>query len=81
MSTKSHKNTVKPSQTKVDKVISFLQRKTGATVSEIAKVTGWQTRSVQGFMSGTLKKKRGLTITSTKEENKDRRYYIVEKTP
>jgi hypothetical protein len=28
-------------------------------------------------MSGTLKKKQGLEITSSKEENKDRRYRIA----
>ena len=66
-------------KTKGEKVITLLQRKTGASISELAKATGWQTHSVQGFMSGNLKKKRGLSITSTKEENKDRRYFIAER--
>lgn len=75
------KNPLKPSkpsaQTKTDKILKLLQRNTGATLAELAKATAWQKHSLQGFMSGTLKKKRGLKITSTKEEDKDRRYQIA----
>ena len=62
--------------TKGNKILKLLQRNTGASVAEMAKATGWQRHSVQGFMSGTLKKKRSLEIKSPKEENKDRRYFI-----
>jgi predicted transcriptional regulator len=65
-----------PAQNKADRIIALLQRNTGATVADLAKATGWQRHSVRGFMSGTLKKNRGLEITSTKEENKDRRYQL-----
>ena len=65
-------------QTKTDKIIGLLQRKTGASIAELAKATGWQRHSVHGFVSGALKKKRNLSITNSKEENKDRRYFIVE---
>ena len=74
------KNIQKPikskSRTKADKMIALLQRNMGATIPELAKATGWQKHSVRGFMSGSLKNKQGFTITSTKEEGKDRRYVI-----
>ena len=74
------KNIQKPikskSRTKADKMIALLQRSTGATITELAKATGWQKHSVRGFMSGSLKKKQGFQITSTKEDDKDRRYVI-----
>ena len=78
MSNPSQKANKPKPHTKGERVISLLQRKAGASICELAKATGWQNHSVQGFMSGTLKKKRGLSITSTKEENKDRRYSIAE---
>ena len=78
MSNQSQKVSKRARHTKSEKVMSLLQRKTGASMNELAKATGWQNHSVQGFMSGTLKKKRGLSITSTKAENKDRRYLIAE---
>src|SRR5580704_11113336 len=40
----------------------------GATVDEVASVTGWQRHTVRGVFSGTLKKKLGLTLASAKEE-------------
>jgi hypothetical protein len=40
------------------------------------KVTGWQPHSVRGFLSGTVGKKMGLTVTSTKGEDGERSYSI-----
>jgi hypothetical protein len=40
----------------------------GATVDEVAGTTGWQRHTVRGVLSGTLKKKLGLTLASAKEE-------------
>ena len=54
--------------TKQDAVIAMLRRPEGATIDEVASVTGWQRHTVRGVFSGTLKKKLGLTIGSTKEE-------------
>jgi hypothetical protein len=53
---------------KQDDVIAMLRRPEGATVDEVATVTGWQRHTVRGVFSGTLKKKLGLTLTSAKEE-------------
>jgi len=53
---------------KQDEVIAMLRRPEGATVDEVASVTGWQHHTVRGVFSGTLKKKLGLTIASAKEE-------------
>ncbi len=40
------------------------------------KVTGWQAHSVRGFLSGTVAKKMGLEVTSTKGEDGDRSYSV-----
>ena len=54
--------------TKQSILINLLQSSAGATVGELAVATGWQKHSVHGVMSGVLKKKLGLAITSSKEE-------------
>jgi hypothetical protein len=38
---------------------------------------GWQAHSVRGFLSGTLKKKLGLEVTSSKAADGERRYGIA----
>ena len=45
-------------------ILQLLNRENGATVMELAAAAAWQEHSVRGFMSGTLKKKRGLDVTS-----------------
>jgi hypothetical protein len=49
----------------------------GATVDQISASIGWQAHSVRGAMSGTLKKKQGLTITSDKAQDGQRVYRIA----
>lgn len=56
------------SHTKQGIMINLLQGSKGATVDEMVEATGWQRHSVQGVMSGVLKKKLGLTISSEKEQ-------------
>src|ERR1700719_1336623 len=53
---------------KQDVVIAMLRLPEGATIDEVASVTGWQRHTVRGVFSGTLKKKLGLTLGSAKEE-------------
>lgn len=57
-------------------VVKLLQRKKGASIAELMEASGWQAHSVRGFLSGTLKKKRGMPIASQKDENGSRRYRI-----
>jgi hypothetical protein len=62
---------------KQDVVIAMLRQPEGATVDEVASVTGWQRHTVRGVFSGTLKKKLRLTVASAKEE-RGRVYRIAE---
>lgn len=57
-------------------VIGLLQRPEGATIAQIVEVTSWQQHTVRGTLAGTLKKRLGLTITSTKETGGQRVYRI-----
>ena len=52
---------------KLANMIALLRRKEGATLEQMMKATDWQSHSVRGAMSGALKKKRGLNVTSSKE--------------
>jgi hypothetical protein len=61
---------------KAAKVLDLLKRTDGATLKELMKATGWQAHSVRGFISGTLGKKMGLKVTSTKDEGGERTYSI-----
>jgi hypothetical protein len=40
------------------------------------KATGWQAHSVRGFLSGTIHKKLGLTVNSTKVADGERTYTV-----
>ena len=53
------------------------ERPGGATLKAIMKATGWQPHSVRGFLSGTIRKKMNLEVTSTKGENGERTYTIA----
>ena len=43
-------------ETKIDKVISLLKRKQGATLDEMVKVTGWLPHTTRAAMTGLKKK-------------------------
>jgi hypothetical protein len=45
--------------------------------NNIMKATDWQAHSVRGFISGTLGKKMGLKIESTKREDGERVYSLA----
>ncbi len=59
-------------------VLALLCRPEGATLANIMKATDWQAHSVRGFLSGSIAKKMGLTIESSKNEAGDRTYRIAQ---
>jgi hypothetical protein len=62
--------------TKQAMLIAMLRTEGGATIEEIVAATGWLPHTVRGAMSGALKKKLGLTITSEKVDGRARCYRI-----
>jgi len=61
---------------KAAKVLDLLKRPNGATAKELGRATGWQPHSIRGFLSGTVSKKLGLAVISTKSEDGERSYSI-----
>jgi Protein of unknown function (DUF3489) len=63
---------------KTSRVIELLKRKGGVTLKELMNEMGWQSHTTRALMSagGSLAKKHGLTVVSTKGENGDRIYSI-----
>jgi hypothetical protein len=60
---------------KTAQVVAMLQRKNGATLSEIMEKMGWQKHTVRGFMAGAMKKA-GYNVESFKPEGGERTYRI-----
>lgn len=61
---------------KTEQVLDLLKRPGGASLAEIMTLTAWQSHSVRGFISGTLGKKMGLTVESSKREDGERIYSL-----
>ena len=61
---------------KTNTILDLLKRPGGVSAKELMKATGWQPHSVRGFLSGTIGKKMGLTVTSTTSEDGERTYSI-----
>ena len=57
-------------------ILDLLKRPGGATAKELLKATNWQPHSLPGFLSGTVGKKMGLSVTSTKAEDGERSYSV-----
>ena len=64
------------SGTKQEAVIAMLRAEGGATIDEIVAATQWAPHPTRGFLSGALKKKLGLTITSEKVAERGRVYRL-----
>ncbi|MBV0893548.1 DUF3489 domain-containing protein [Paracoccus sp. Z118] len=62
--------------TKQATLIAMLRAPDGATIDQIVAATGWLPHTARGAMSGALKKKLGLTITSDKVDGRGRVYAI-----
>src|SRR5258707_8100308 len=76
-SARARKQAASKPKTKLAQLEAMLRRPDGATVEQISKSLDWQVHSVRGAMSGALKKKQGLTITSEKTDNRRRGYRIA----
>ena len=61
---------------KTAKILDLLKRPDGVTLKELMKGTNWLPHSVRGFLSGTIRKKMGLAVTSTKGEDGERTYSV-----
>lgn len=63
---------------KTSRVIEMLKREGGVTLKEIMAEMGWQSHTTRALMSagGSLTKKHGLMVVSTKNENGERTYSI-----
>src|SRR5688572_24589336 len=75
---KASKPIKETARTKKAIVLEMLRREQGATIDELAKSTGWQNHSIRGFLSGTVTKKMGLRVESSKRETGERTYRITE---
>lgn len=63
------------SKSKLAQVLVLLKRPAGASLEQLMAATGWQAHSVRGVLSGAIKKRMGLNLTSAKEG--DKRIYRV----
>lgn len=63
---------------KTQACLDLLARRNGATLAELMAASGWQAHSVRGFLSGTVKTKLGLVLTSTRDDGGVRHYRIPE---
>jgi hypothetical protein len=57
-------------------LIEMLSHPKGVAIAELEKAIGWQAHSIRGAISGGLKKKLGLNVTSEKVEGRGRVYRI-----
>ena len=62
---------------KSDRILKLLRQKNGATIEALSEATGWQAHSVRGFLSGTVRKKLGLSLVSEAGKDGKRRYRIT----
>ena len=65
-----------PAASKLGTIISLLQRPRGAAIAELAAATSWQQHSIRGAISGALKHKHHLDISSTAVEGRGRVYRL-----
>ena len=64
--------------TKQAALIAMLRAPDGATIEEITAALQWEPHTTRGFLSGTLKKKLGLEVTSEKVAGRGRVYNLPE---
>jgi Protein of unknown function (DUF3489) len=52
--------------TKQERLLTLLSQAEGASIEEMMQATDWQQHSVRGFLAGTVKKKLGFSLTTSK---------------
>jgi hypothetical protein len=62
--------------TKQERLLTLLSQAAGASIEEMMQATDWQQHSVRGFLAGTVKKKLGFSLTTSKAAGDVRRYRI-----
>lgn len=62
--------------TKQATLIAMLRAPEGATIEEIMAATGWLAHTARGALSGALKKKLGLEVTSERDDARGRVYRL-----
>jgi hypothetical protein len=62
--------------TKQERMLTLLCQAEGASIEEMMQATDWQQHSVRGFLAGTVKKKLGFSLASSKSDDGVRRYRI-----
>jgi hypothetical protein len=62
---------------KTEQAIALMKAPGGTTLKTLMDTFKWQAHSVRGFISGTLTKKMGLAVVSTKGEDGQRTYTIA----
>lgn len=73
----SDESTIEGPVTKNAQLLQLLNRPEGASIEDMVQATEWQQHSVRGFLAGTVKKKMGLALMSSKAEGDVRRYRIA----
>jgi hypothetical protein len=62
--------------TKQERMLTLLSQPEGASIAEMMQATNWLQHSVRGFLAGTVKRKLGFSLTSSKAAGDVRRYRI-----
>jgi hypothetical protein len=53
-----------PRPSKLLTIIAMLRRPEGATIAELSEATGWKPNSVRGAISGSIRKRRLMKVSS-----------------
>jgi hypothetical protein len=69
-------STARHPASKKAQVLDLLGRPGGATLDEIMAVVPWQAHTVRGFLSGTVRKRMGLSLISSRRAGGQRAYHI-----
>jgi hypothetical protein len=57
-----------PGESKLGMIVTMLRSPKGACIADLCKATGWQAHSVRGAISGAIKKRLKIKVTSTKRD-------------